>query len=127
MVVGSISASDLFAYFCTVGVSLESAVSGMANLVPSGSQQDQRNIRCRRLLFRCWHRGTQESDLILGRFSELHLASFDNAQLDRLEALLDCTDPDLFDWIIGGFAPPKEYDHDVMRLLRDFAWHRTTH
>jgi succinate dehydrogenase flavin-adding protein (antitoxin of CptAB toxin-antitoxin module) len=30
--------------------------------------------------------------------------------------LLDCTDPDLFDWIIGGFAPPKEHDHDVMRL-----------
>jgi len=77
------------------------------------------------LLFRCWHRGTQESDLILGRFAETHLDNFDNAQLDRLEALLDCTDPDLFDWIIGGFTPPKEYDHDVMRLLRRFARRRT--
>jgi succinate dehydrogenase flavin-adding protein (antitoxin of CptAB toxin-antitoxin module) len=60
--------------------------------------------------------GTQESDLILGRFADLHLPEFDSAQLDRFEALLDCTDPDLFDWIIGGFAPPKEHDHDVMRL-----------
>ena len=102
-------------------------MSGITNLVPSGSEQDHRNVRCRRLLFRCWHRGTQESDLILGRFAELHLAGFNNAQLGRLEALLDCTDPDLFDWIIAGFAPPKEYDHDVLHLLRDFAWHRTTH
>jgi len=23
------------------------------------------DIRCRQLLFRCWHRGTQENDLIL--------------------------------------------------------------
>jgi antitoxin CptB len=37
--------------------------------------------------------------------------------------LLDCTDPDLFDWIVAGIPPPKEYDHDVMRLLRSFALH----
>jgi len=35
--------------------------------------------------------------------------------------LLDCTDPDLFDWIVAGIASPKEYEHDVMRLLRAFA------
>jgi antitoxin CptB len=96
-------------------------VKGMAHIVRDESHQDHRRLRCRRLLFRCWHRGTQESDLILGRFAETHLANFDDSQLDRLEALLDCTDPDLFDWIIGDFAPPKEYDHDVMRLLRRFA------
>jgi antitoxin CptB len=93
----------------------------MAHLVSGGSQHDHSDVWCRRLLFRCWHRGTQESDLILGRFADAHLADFDAAQMDRFEALLDCTDPDLFDWIINGFAPPKEYDHDVMRLLRDFA------
>jgi succinate dehydrogenase flavin-adding protein (antitoxin of CptAB toxin-antitoxin module) len=35
--------------------------------------------------------------------------------------LLDCTDPDLHDWTAVGIAPPEEYDHDVMRLLRSFA------
>ena len=44
---------------------------------------------------------------------------------DRFEALLECTDPDLFDWIINGFTAPEEHDHDVMRLLRAFALHRT--
>jgi succinate dehydrogenase flavin-adding protein (antitoxin of CptAB toxin-antitoxin module) len=49
------------------------------------------DTRCRRLLFRRWHRDTQEGDLILGRFAETHLADLDSAQLARFEALLDCT------------------------------------
>ena len=76
------------------------------------------DFRRRRLLFRCWHRGTQEGDLILGSFAETALIGFDSAQLDRFEALLDCTDPDLFDWITARTAPPPLHDHDVMRLLR---------
>jgi antitoxin CptB len=79
------------------------------------------DVRCRRLLFRCWHRGTQESDMILGMFADAFLKSLDSAQLDRFEALLDCSDPDLFDWIFGGSTPPPEHDHDVMRLLRGFS------
>ena len=84
-------------------------------------------VRRRRLLFRCWHRGTQESDLVLGPFAEKSVTKLDRAQLDRFEALLDCTDPDLFDWILSGIAPPPEHDHDVMRLLRNFCAtrHRT--
>jgi len=96
-----------------------------AHIMSDGSKSDDRDVRCRRLLFRCWHRGTQESDFILGGFVEAHIADFDSAQLDRFEALLECTDPDLFDWIIGGFTAPPQHDHDVMRLLRAFALHRT--
>ena len=92
------------------------------------SQDHHSDIRRRRLLFRSWHRGTQESDLILGSFAETSLMDFDGTQLDRFEALLDCADTDLFDWIFGGSAPPPEHDHDVMRLLRDFrVWRRYRH
>jgi antitoxin CptB len=78
------------------------------------------DIRRKRLLFRSWHRGTRESDLVLGRFAEAHLAGFDAAQLDRWEALLECADADLYDWASGRTAPPAAYDHDVMRLLLAF-------
>jgi antitoxin CptB len=54
------------------------------------------DVRSRRLLFRCRHRGTQESDLILGSFAETSLARLDSIQPDRFEALLDCPDTDLF-------------------------------
>jgi antitoxin CptB len=78
------------------------------------------NTRRKRLLFRCWSRGTQESDLLLGSFADSCLADLDERQLSRFEALLDCCDPDLFDWILRGSVPPKEYDHDVLRLLRTY-------
>jgi antitoxin CptB len=78
-------------------------------------------IRRKRLLFRSWHRGTREADLILGRFADAHLAGFDEAQLDRYEALLDCADPDIFDWVSGRAVPPPEYGDDVTRLLLAFS------
>jgi antitoxin CptB len=83
-----------------------------------GLRHDHPEIRRRRLLFRCWHRGTQEIDLLLGSFAETSLAGFDGTQLDRFEALLEVADADLFDWITGRSTPPPEYNHDVMCLLR---------
>jgi antitoxin CptB len=79
------------------------------------------DIQRKRLGFRSWHRGTRESDLILGRFADAHLAQFDDGQLDRYEALLECSDADLFDWVTGRAAPPPEHDHDVTRLLLSFT------
>ncbi|HYZ39242.1 MAG TPA: succinate dehydrogenase assembly factor 2 [Stellaceae bacterium] len=78
-------------------------------------------IRRKRLWFRSWHRGTRESDLILGRFADAHLSGFDEHQLDRYEALLGCPDADIFDWVSGRTAPPPEHDCDVTRLLLSFS------
>src|SRR5437660_12785472 len=80
------------------------------------------DIRRKRLLFRSWHRGTREADLILGSFAEAHLAGFDAARLDQYEALLDCPDPELFEWITGRTAPPAVYDTEVIRLLLAFRY-----
>ena len=81
------------------------------------------NINRARLLFRSWHRGTQESDLLLGSFADHCLTGLDAGQLERFEALLDCPDPDLFEWILGGSLPPAQHDHDVLQLLRAY-WSR---
>ena len=80
------------------------------------------DIRRKRLLFRAWHRGTREADLILGSFGDAHLPGFDAGQLDRFEALLDCPDAELFDWINARAVPPPEYNHDVIRLLLAFRY-----
>ena len=79
------------------------------------------DTRRKRLAFRSRHRGTRESDLILGRFADSYLADFDEDQHDRYEALLECADADLFDWITGRAIPPPEHDHDVTRLLLSFS------
>lgn len=100
----------------------------MRDIPSQPTDRDHADVRCRRLLFQCWHRGTQESDLILGPFAEDSLKTLDSFQLGRFEALLDCTDPDLFDWIFGVRDPPPEHDNDVMQLLRSFCTerHRTS-
>ena len=76
--------------------------------------------RRRRLLFRAWHRGTREADLLLGRFADAHVPDFDAAELVSFEALLTESDPDIYDWVTGRQAPPA--DHDIMvTLLRNFS------
>ena len=80
------------------------------------------DIRRKRLYYRAWHRGTREADLLLGSFAEAYLGGFGAAQLDRFEALLECPDAELFDWINARAAPPPEYDHDVTRMLLAFRY-----
>ncbi len=80
------------------------------------------DIRRKRLLFRSWHRGTKETDLLLGSFAERHLAGMSEAQLDRYEALLAENDAALFDWITGRASPPPEHDGEVLRLLQGLRY-----
>jgi antitoxin CptB len=96
----------------------------MRHIVPQATDREHSDVRYRRLLYRSWRRGTQEGDLVLGLFAEGSLKTLDSDQLGRFEALLDCTDPDLFDWMFGVSEPPAEHDHDVMQLLRGFCTER---
>ena len=79
---------------------------------------DTLETRRKRLRYQCWHRGTKELDLLVGRFSDDHLAGFGSAELDRLEALLEVPEPLLYDWILGRSEPTPDQDSDVLRLLR---------
>jgi antitoxin CptB len=89
-------------------------------IMPAPTTDGPTDIRRKRLLFRAWHRGTREADLILGSFAERYLAGFDDAALDDFAALLEVADAELFDWISGRAAPPAEHDNDVTRLLLAF-------
>ena len=56
--------------------------------------------------------------MLLGNFADKRMAVLDDAQLDRLEALLEEQDIDLVAWI-GSIRPaPAHLDNDVMTLLR---------
>ena len=57
--------------------------------------------RRKRLLFRCWHRGTREMDLILGRFADNHIANLSDDDLTELERLIEVPDPDLYAALSG--------------------------
>jgi succinate dehydrogenase flavin-adding protein (antitoxin of CptAB toxin-antitoxin module) len=61
--------------------------------------------RRRRTLFRAWHRGIREMDLIFGQFADNELAGLSEDDLNEFEGILSEDDNDLFKWICGEQAP----------------------
>ena len=78
------------------------------------------DVRRRRLLFRSWHRGTREADLIMGRFADAHIGTLEAAELDEYERLLDALETDLLSWMTGVSHVPPEHDTAMFRRVRDF-------
>lgn len=78
------------------------------------------DARRRRLLFRSWHRGVREMDLILGRFADAHIGELSEPELDDYERLIENPDPDLLNWVTGTSATPASYDTAMLHRLRDF-------
>ncbi|MBL0941630.1 MAG: succinate dehydrogenase assembly factor 2 [Alphaproteobacteria bacterium] len=75
----------------------------------------------KQLLYRCWHRGMKEVDLILGPFLEIHKNQLSSEECKTLNHLLDCDDQDLLDWILRKKAIPKLYAADVIVKIQNFA------
>jgi len=88
----------------------------------TGSTRSSQGLdaRRRRLLFRSWHRGIREMDLIMGRFADAHIAELSDADLDEYERLIELPDPDLLSWVTGVSAPPPSHDTALFRHLREF-------
>jgi antitoxin CptB len=76
--------------------------------------------RRRRLLFRAWHRGIREMDLVLGQFADNELAGIDGADLDEFEAILGEDDNDLFTWICGKAETPQHLKTTLFRRITAF-------
>ncbi len=74
--------------------------------------------RRKRLLFRCWHRGTREMDLILGRFADAEIARLDEQELGHLERLIEVPDPDLYAALTGGAPLAPEHDNSVFQRVK---------
>lgn len=71
----------------------------------------------KRLIFRSWHRGTKEMDLLLGSFADKYVSGFSEEDLRLYEDLLHISDPDLYNWITGKEDPPANIMNSVMEKL----------
>jgi antitoxin CptB len=81
------------------------------------------DARQRRILFRSWHRGMREMDLVLGRFADAEIGSLCDSELDDYELLLEARDRDVFSWLTGEAEIPSLYDTPVLRKIRAFHSH----
>jgi antitoxin CptB len=76
--------------------------------------------RRRKALFRAWHRGMREMDLVLGQFANTHIADFSEEELAGFEAILEIGDRDLNQWIMGEAPVPADHDTPALRRVLDF-------
>jgi antitoxin CptB len=79
--------------------------------------------RRRKVLFRSWHRGMREMDLIMGRYAEMRIGTMTDAELTTFEALIEVPDRDLFAWISNREDVPANYDSAIYRELKAFHTH----
>jgi len=80
--------------------------------------------RRKRLLFRCWHRGTREMDLILGRFADATIANLSEAEVAQLERLIEVPDPYLYAAISSGAALADESRTPLFDRVKSFRAER---
>ena len=86
----------------------------MTGTTRSGADLDARR---RKLLFRSWHRGIREMDLILGGFADHAIAALADGELDEYESLLELQDADVLSWITGEQPVPTIHDTALFRKI----------
>ncbi|MBX3597176.1 MAG: succinate dehydrogenase assembly factor 2 [Rhizobiaceae bacterium] len=78
------------------------------------------DARRKRLLFRSWHRGLRELDLILGPFADSHIEALNEQELDQYEYMLTINDTDLLPWLMGERPAPTDVDLTILNKIRAF-------
>lgn len=88
--------------------------------MPESAPQDNIEIIRKKLIFRSWHRGTREMDILLGRFADAHLGDMDGAHLALYDRFLNNSDPDIYNWVSRAEPVPPAEDNAVVQLLLAF-------
>lgn len=87
----------------------------------STRSSDGLDDRRKRLLFRCWHRGTKEMDYILGRFADAHVADLSEDEVADFERLIELPDPDLYDAFNDKAQLEPAYAEGIFRRIQAFT------
>lgn len=77
----------------------------------------------KRLIFRSWHRGTKEMDLLMGTFADRNVHDMGADEIEQYDEMLNCSDPDLYNWISGRETPPA---NQMSAVLEKFLAHKFT-
>ena len=78
------------------------------------------DARRRKLLFRSWHRGMREMDLILGTFADAEIGALTDEEIDQYEGLLDIPDTEFLPMVTGERPVPADLDSAVLQKILAF-------
>ena len=86
----------------------------MTGTTRSSSDLDPRR---RKALFRSWHRGMREVDLILGSFADGEIGNLSDAELTVYESFMAEPDADILRWVTGEAPVPSGHDTPVFAKI----------
>lgn len=88
----------------------------------TGSKVDTSRLdaRRRRLVFRAWHRGIREMDLVLGQYVDAHIENMDEKILNELEDIMSYEDRDMLTWVTGEIPIPQNVDTPLFRDILNY-------
>lgn len=89
----------------------------MTGLTRTSADLDPRR---RRILYRCWHRGIREMDLVFGQFAEEQISTLSETELDAFEIIMAEEDADLNGWITGAVPVPERYCTPLFERLASY-------
>ena len=78
------------------------------------------DARRRKILFRSWHRGMREVDLILGAFADNEIDRLSDEELTVYEAFMAEQDADILKWVIGETPVPEHHDTPVFARILSY-------
>jgi antitoxin CptB len=87
--------------------------------IMTGTKRSSEGLEPRRakLLFRSWHRGLREMDLILGTFADAQIDALTDAELDQYEQLLEIPDTDFLPLVTGERPVPENLDSPLLQKI----------
>lgn len=94
------------------------ALEKVTDMTGTTRSSDGLDDRRKRLLFRCWHRGTREMDLILGGFADANIAALSDTEMADLESLMELPDPDLYAAFSGAQPLVSPYQDGIFIRIK---------
>ncbi|QCB61635.1 succinate dehydrogenase assembly factor 2 [Wolbachia endosymbiont of Brugia malayi] len=74
----------------------------------------------RKLIYRSWHRGCKETDILLGYFALNYLDKFSLNELIEYEKIVDLDDYELYCYITCKTNLPSNLSSDIVNLITHF-------
>ena len=96
------------------------ALEKAADMTGTTRSSEGLDDRRKRLLYRCWHRGTREMDFILGGFADAKIGELSDADVADLERLIELPDPDLYAAFSGGQPLAPDYADGIYVRIKTY-------
>ena len=69
------------------------------------------------LIYRSWHRGSKETDILLGDFAKSQIHTLNEEELAVYTTLIEENDWDIYEWILNEeITVPQEYASIITKI-----------